>query len=235
MSEVQALLRHYAEVRNRLRFPPNAVPDTGINLQRKKIPPPSLTILETPERKSGLTPRQQKRLDTYRESFRRKDITFKTILEFVAAEFDVEYRLVLSRRRTVKMVLPRQVAFYLANKHIHQSLSSMAQYLGRDHTTVLHGRNKIRLLIATNPDFSARIKAMEAKLLENYPGLAVSAVNECPVEIEPGEGPQVSEIFGLDCGSRSTFCDAETGSHQDVEGAFCNATTAIQETSAQEQ
>lgn len=227
MSEVQALLRHYAEVRNRLRRPPNAVPDTGINLRRDNSPPPEPEPLELPERNIELTPLQKRRVETYRTSFCRKDITFRNILKFVAAEFGVEHRRVLERSRNAKVVLPRQISFYLADKYLQQSLSSMGKCMELDHTSVLHGRNKIKRLVASDGTFRDRIKAIEAKLVENYPGLAVPAINECPVEIEPGTGSQVGEIFPVDISGGTAFFDPEEGSHQDVGGSVHSPTTAI--------
>lgn len=235
MSEVQAMLRHYAEVRNRLRFPPNAVPDTGINLRRKKEQMPALALPEIPTSKEPLTEAQQSRVDTFRTSFCRKDVTFRNILRFVAAEFGIEYHLVISRTRTVPVVLPRQVAFYLSNKHLKQSLASMGRNMGLDHTSVLHGRDKIRRLVATNPEFRAQIEAIEVKLLENFPRLALPAEYECPVEIESGEGPQIQEVYGVGEAGGSTFRDAEAGAHQDVEWSVRDATTAIQAAPQEEQ
>ena len=227
MSEAQALLRHYAEVRNRLRRPPNAVPDTGINLRRDKSPPPEPEPLELPEGDIELTPLQKRRVETYRTSFCRKDITFKTILRFAAAEFGVEYRLVLSRCRSAKIVLPRQVAFYLASKHLQQSLSSMGKSMELDHTSVLHGRNKIKLMMSTNLSFRDQIKAIEAKLLETYPGLAVPAINECPVEVEQGPRTSLPEIYSVEnsCGAASD--GSEKGVNQDVAREVHVPTTAI--------
>lgn len=230
MSEVQALLRHYAEVRNRLRCPPNAVPDTGINLRRDIPPPPEPEPIGLPEDRIELTPTQQRRIEKYRTSFCRKDVTFRNILKLAAAEFGVEYHLVLTRSRVAKVVLPRQVAFYLASKHLQQSLSSMGKHLGLDHTSVLHGRNKVKLLVAKNPSFRDQIKAIEAKLLETYPGLAVPAVNECSVEVESGPCSQVGEIYPVDNSIPATPDGPKAGSYQDVEGQVHSPTTAIQET-----
>lgn len=227
MSEVQALLRHYAEVRNRLRYPTNAVPDAGINLRRNRLPPPEPKTQPPSKSKPELKPSQQAQIETYRTSFCRKDITFRSILRLVAAEFGIEYSHIVCRRRTVKIVIPRQIAFYIANKHIHQSLASMARYMGMDHTSILHGRNKIRRLVAIDRHIFDRIESIEAKLFENYPGLAVPAVNECPVEIEPGPGSSIQEISYVENSGGSTSDDPKEGSNQDVAGEVHSPTTAI--------
>jgi len=153
----------------------------------------------------------------------------KSILKLVAAEFGIDYNKVITRGRSATIVLPRQIAFYLTDKHLKQSLSSMGWYMGMDHTSVLHGRNKIRQLIVVNPEFRAKIEAIEAKLLENYPRLAVPAINECPVEIEPGPCSQVRDLLEMDTSGGSAFSDPEEGANQDVAGTICPPTTAIQE------
>src|SRR5690349_22619719 len=48
MSEVSQLVSNYNRIRDRLRFPPNAVPDRGIDLRRHRIPA-APTMPETKE------------------------------------------------------------------------------------------------------------------------------------------------------------------------------------------
>ena len=228
MSEVQALLRHYAEVRNRLRYPLNAVPDTGINLRRNRTPPPEPEKPQQPKPKTALKPSEQSQIETYKTSFCRKDVTFKSILKLVAAEFGLEYHQIMCRRRTVRIVFPRQIAFYIANKNIHQSLASMARYMGMDHTSILHGRNKVRRLVAIDHLLCGQIAAIEGKLFENYPGLTNPAICEQTMASEPGPCSQIQPVFSVDNSGGPTLHGPKERSNQDVEGELhCSSTGSV--------
>ncbi len=55
---------------------------------------------------------------------------------------------------------------YLARKHTKRPLLDIGFYLSRkDHSTVLHGINKISSLMNSTPEFAAEVEAIEAELL----------------------------------------------------------------------
>lgn len=226
MSEAQALLRHYAEVRNRLKRPPNAVPDTGINLQRKdKVDPPSQQLCKT-DSTLLLTQVQLSRLETYRNSFCRTDIiTFRSVLRFVAEEFGLRYSEITARNRFKVVVIPRQIAIYIGNTLTGHSLAGMGRFLELDHTSVIHARDKVRNKMAKDQLFRGYIKSLEAKLLESLNRSADSAINEQSMAVEPGACTQVPEIFSVDKSCGPTPDDSEEGSHQDVVWELCGPTT----------
>ncbi len=60
---------------------------------------------------------------------------------------------IVSARKTAGIVLPRQVAMYLARKMTFLSLKSIGNYFGnRDHATVKHAVEKIEALLGSNSD-----------------------------------------------------------------------------------
>src|SRR5882724_1253011 len=172
---IRAIMENYKEVRNRLRRPPNAVPDTGINLKRQKPPlssePPPIQI-EPPRIEPSLPD-----LPLF-VPFRRTDLTFSSTLQFAAKEFNISGQQIRSRSRIQQISLPRQVAIYLAAKNHLQSLAGMGRYLKMDHTTMIHAKQRITSLMASDDSLRGRVLALEAKILAAFDRIAVPAQHE---------------------------------------------------------
>lgn len=84
-------------------------------------------------------------------------ITIADIAKETAAQFNVSLDDIRGKSRMERVVLPRQVAMYLAycgngkSQHDHRSCPAIGRYFGgRDHTTVLHSANKIASLRDTD-------------------------------------------------------------------------------------
>lgn len=78
------------------------------------------------------------------DNSRRQRITNDSISETVARYFSIEVRVLKGRQRTRNIVVPRQIAMYLMRQETESSLVEIGNALGgRDHTTVLHGCEKI--------------------------------------------------------------------------------------------
>lgn len=230
MSEVQELLRHYAEVRNRLKRPANAVPDTGINLRRNKQGGSPAPLSGHIDSKVQLTPDQLSRLETYRNSFCRHDVmTFKSILKFVADDFGLRYSYLISRTRIKPVIIPRQIAFYLGYTVGGHSLAGMARFMDMDHTTVIHGKNQVKAKVASDPEFQAKISDMGARLCANFNRSSHSALDQPALAVESGPGSSLSAIFPVDNSSGPTFNGPEERPNQDVAGELHCPTTDILE------
>jgi chromosomal replication initiator protein len=66
------------------------------------------------------------------------------VLDAVIAQFKVSLRDLQGRARNREMVIPRQVAMYLMREETKASLVEIGRQLGgRDHTTVMHGIDKV--------------------------------------------------------------------------------------------
>jgi chromosomal replication initiator protein len=66
-------------------------------------------------------------------------LTIDRIQKKVAEHFEVRISDLTGKRRTANIVLPRQVAMYLARHHIKASFQQIVEaFGGRDHGTVLH-------------------------------------------------------------------------------------------------
>lgn len=71
---------------------------------------------------------------------------------------------ITSQRRTAKVALQRQIAMYLATKLTRRSLPEIGRVFRRDHTTCLHGRNKIAALRLVDPALNEILDWYEAEL-----------------------------------------------------------------------
>ena len=92
-----------------------------------------------------------------------KRVRVDDILRVVAKHYGVTRADILSQRRTANVVLPRQVAMYLAKTITLRSLPEIGRrFGGRDHTTVLHAVRKIEGLRRDDPSLAADV----ARLIE---------------------------------------------------------------------
>jgi chromosomal replication initiator protein len=83
----------------------------------------------------------------------------------VAAEWGVTPEALASKRRTKEIVEPRQVAMHLCREILRMTLADIgAAFGGRDHSTVIHGLEKVQGEMASNAAFSARVKRVAESL-----------------------------------------------------------------------
>lgn len=91
--------------------------------------------------------------------------TLPSIRRVVCSHYRVSQTELLSRRRTADVVLPRQIAMYLARNFTIQSMPQIGRATGRkDHTTVLHAVRKVERLLASDIFVASVVLALEAKL-----------------------------------------------------------------------
>ena len=72
---------------------------------------------------------------------------------------------ILSKKRNSEFVLPRQVVMYLCRNMLDISLSNLAKILcKKDHTTIIHGINKVEAELSTNEEFRNKLEIIKKKL-----------------------------------------------------------------------
>lgn len=87
------------------------------------------------------------------------------IVKHVAAAFGVSKKDLLGTSRLRKVMVPRQVAMYLARELCGLSLPRIgAAFGGRDHTTVLHSCRKVEADIETDQCLAGVIRQLRAEL-----------------------------------------------------------------------
>jgi hypothetical protein len=83
------------------------------------------------------------------------------ILSSVSEHYGVLKIDIVSQRRTVNVMLPRQIAMYLARMLTTRSLPEIGRQMGnRDHTTVLHAVRKIARMRETDAGLNAEIEQL---------------------------------------------------------------------------
>ena len=97
-----------------------------------------------------------------------RDITPTLIINTVSEYFNVKPEDVISKKRNSEYVLPRQVAMYMCHILTDSSYAVIGKALGKkDHTTVLHGCNKIEDELKNNEELQSKIDAILKKLNPN--------------------------------------------------------------------
>ena len=78
----------------------------------------------------------------------------------VASAFGVSEKELLGTSRLRRVLVPRQVAMYLAREAGRLSFPRIAAYFGRDHTTVLHSCQKTETDMASDATFEGRVRQL---------------------------------------------------------------------------
>ncbi len=95
----------------------------------------------------------------------KKIITPEYIVNTVAEHFDITPEDIAGSKRNSKIVYPRQIAMYLCRELTNIPLKSIGKCLGnRDHTTIMHGCEKIEQELQTTPSTQKTIDILKKKL-----------------------------------------------------------------------
>jgi chromosomal replication initiator protein len=105
---------------------------------------------------------------------RRHTLNSAQIIETVAHYYSVSVEEIVGRDRSKEIMLPRQMAMYLVREETDASLPEIGQELGgRDHTTILHGCDKMSNLIETDDNIRRQFLSIREQLYSEA-GVAVS-------------------------------------------------------------
>ncbi|HOV21938.1 MAG TPA: chromosomal replication initiator protein DnaA [bacterium] len=86
-------------------------------------------------------------IDGFKRKGKRK-ITLETIMEMVCNYFNISEKEIKSGKRIKNILIPRQIAMYLARDLTTSSLNSIGEFFGiKDHTTVINACKKVKKLI----------------------------------------------------------------------------------------
>jgi chromosomal replication initiator protein len=93
-------------------------------------------------------------------------LTPDEIVEEVARYYNFNTDALRGRGRTKEIALSRQIAMYLAREETQASLPQIGEALGRDHTTVLYGYDKINQQIEEDDGLRRDILAIRERLYD---------------------------------------------------------------------
>jgi chromosomal replication initiator protein len=97
----------------------------------------------------------------YSEAKPHSTLTVAEVLEGVCRYYNVEPELVRGKQRDREIVWPRQVAMYLMREETNASLLQIGSELGgRDHTTIMHGWEKVQTEVTNNDRIRREIAAV---------------------------------------------------------------------------
>jgi len=92
-------------------------------------------------------------------------ITISMIQEIVCDHYGITHNDLVCKRRTMNIMLPRQIAMYLCKALTPHSLPKIsARFGGRDHTTALSNVRKIERLIAVDPELARTIEVLTREI-----------------------------------------------------------------------
>lgn len=94
-----------------------------------------------------------------------RQITPQLIISVVAEHFGITADDITSKRRNSEFVLPRQICMYLCRRLTDESLQNIGKALGKkDHTTVIHGIDKITDDMQVNEELKNKIDIITKKI-----------------------------------------------------------------------
>ena len=97
-----------------------------------------------------------------------REITPQLIIEVVSEHYNISMEKMLSKDRSKSVSRPRQIAMYLCNTMTDATLDGIGQLLnGRDHSTVLHGKNVIEEEYNNDEEFRKQIDTIKKKINPN--------------------------------------------------------------------
>lgn len=94
-----------------------------------------------------------------------RKLMVRDILNAVSMYYQIPVLELISERRTAPLPRARQIAMYLAHKYTTKPSTEIGRAIGgRDHSTVLHGVDKVKYLLTAQPEISLHIEVIKSRL-----------------------------------------------------------------------
>lgn len=94
-----------------------------------------------------------------------REITPELIIQVVSEHFGITPADISSKKRNKEIVYPRQIAMYLCRTMTSTPLQGIGKCLGdRDHTTIIHGAEKITADLEKNESLRSTLEILKKKL-----------------------------------------------------------------------
>ena len=106
----------------------------------------------------------QRALEDYFETPSVRAITPKTVIDVVCEYFGVKEEYIRGQKRNREYVFPRQISMYILRDMTDNSYSKIADFFGRDHSTIMHAEEKIKKQMKDDADLKRVIEDIEAKI-----------------------------------------------------------------------
>jgi len=97
-----------------------------------------------------------------------REVTPQLIIEVVAEHYNLSVDDMVSKKRTSNIAIPRQIAMYLCRKMTDYPLEAIGSFLGgRDHSTIIHGADKIEEKYDNDTETRSQIDTIMKKINPN--------------------------------------------------------------------
>ncbi|MCI8513323.1 MAG: chromosomal replication initiator protein DnaA [Lachnospiraceae bacterium] len=95
----------------------------------------------------------------------KREITPNLVIDIVSDHFHVTPADIMSSKRNKEIVLPRQITMYLCRHMTSTTLDGIGKFLGnKDHTTILHGIEKISKELERNETLQNTMEVLKKKI-----------------------------------------------------------------------
>jgi chromosomal replication initiator protein len=93
-----------------------------------------------------------------------KSLTSEEIVRIVAAFFGRRPEVLAGRSRRRDVLIPRQLAMYLAHRYTNDSFTEIGRSLGRDHPSVRNAINRIERLVLEKAPLRYQVEALSERI-----------------------------------------------------------------------
>lgn len=77
-------------------------------------------------------------------------LSAETIIDTVCKYYNVKKEQVLGKSRPKNVVIPRQMAMYIAREELNDSFPALAKYFNKDHSTIVHAYERVQKALKNN-------------------------------------------------------------------------------------
>lgn len=164
MSYTEETRRNAREIRHRLRFPPNAVKDTGFDITKK-----SSGIKGWEVEKPIPLPPKPARAVAAEEYHRPWPLTLNMVVNAVATHYGVCPDDLKGSTRLRRVSHARRMVIYLGIKLLkNRTMNSMATELNKHHTTILYARDEMERIMPNSAPLRAIAEHIERVLIDGH-------------------------------------------------------------------
>ena len=94
-------------------------------------------------------------------------ITPNIILDVVSEHFNISANDIVSKKRSAEIATPRHIFMYLCKDMTETTFKGIGAITERDHSSVIHGVEKIKKEVENNPEMRETIKILKNKILSS--------------------------------------------------------------------
>lgn len=94
------------------------------------------------------------------------NLSIDTIIKVISEEYGLSTSDIKGKKRTKNVMVPRQLAMYIAREITEFSTTEIGAEFGRDHTTVVHSCQKIEEMIQADSKFDSKIQLLIRSIKE---------------------------------------------------------------------